>query len=406
VNKPLPDKSIGPKLWTKNFILLTIVNMSFMFGFNMMHPTIPLFITDMGGTKAQVGLVAASFSVAAIVTRFFAPLILQKFGKGRMLRVGVALTLLVTFACGFAKALPLILLFRVLQGVGFGFVSTLTTTLAADLLPDERRGEGIGYFGMGITAVTAISPALGLFLVESASFLIMFLTASAGQLLSVVSLCAFAPPARIAERNPDAPKLSVRNSFFEPRLLLQCAMLLFMGAARSAEQNFLSLLAADRRIAGLSWYYVFQTAICFIAKFLTGRLYDKRGPVWSVLPGGVCWLLAFLIMSFSYDLGVLFIAGFFSGFGMGALLPSMQTWCISRVGAERRSVASALYFNFYDIGIGGGALILGHLFGASGAAVAFRTASVCMAVFLVICLLGIRSGKESKDRQYKEHTHV
>ncbi|MDR2089014.1 MAG: MFS transporter [Clostridiales Family XIII bacterium] len=384
------------RLWTKDFILLTIVNMSFMFGFNMMHPTLPLFITDMGGTKAQVGAVAAAFSVAAIVTRFFAPLILQKFGKKRMLRVGVSLTLAVTFACGFAKALPLILLFRILQGVGFGFVSTLTTTLAADMLPDERRGEGIGYFGMGVTAVTAISPALGLFLVESASFLIMFFTASAGQLISVAVLFAFAPPAHVTERNPAAPKLSVRNSFFEPRLFLQCAMLLCMGAARSAEQNFLSLLAADRRIPGLSWYYIFQTAVCFAAKFLTGRVYDKKGYIWSIVPGGVCWLLAFLIMSFSHNLGVLLIAGFFSGFGMGALLPSMQTWCISRVGAERRSVASALNFNFYDIGIGGGALILGNLFGTSGATVAFRAASACMVAFLLICLIGVRFEKDIK----------
>ncbi|MDR2771166.1 MAG: MFS transporter [Clostridiales Family XIII bacterium] len=396
MNKLIPDNNIRPKLWTRNFILLTIVNMSFMFGFNMMHPTIPLFITDMGGTKAQVGLIAAAFSVTAIITRFFAPLILQKFGKGRMLRVGVALTLAVTFACGFAKALLPILLFRALQGVGFGFVSTLTTTLAADLLPDERRGEGIGYFGMGITAVTAISPALGLFLVENASFFSMFLTASAGQLLSILTLFAFAPPAHVTERNPDAPRLSLKNSFFEPRLFLQCAMLLCMGAARSAEQNFLSLLAVDRAIAGLPLYYIFQTAVCFVAKFLTGRLYDKKGPMWSVLPGGVCWLLAFLIMSFSHNLGVLLIAGFFSGFGMGALLPSMQTWCISRVGAERRSVASALNFNFYDIGIGGGALVLGRLFGASGSAVAFRAASACMAVFLVICLLGIGSGRKSE----------
>jgi MFS family permease len=377
--------------------------MSFMFGFNMMHPTVPLFITDMGGTKAQVGAVAASFSVAAVVTRFFAPLILQKFGKKRMLRVGVALTLAVTFACGFAKALPLILLFRMLQGVGFGFVSTLTTTLAADLLPDERRGEGIGYFGMGITAVTAISPALGLFLVESATFFIMFLTASAGQALSIAALFAFTPPARVTERNPDAPKLSVKTGFFEPRLFLQCAMLLFMGTARSAEQNFLSLLAADRRIAGLSWYYIFQTAVSFGAKFLTGRVYDSKGHIWSILPGGFCWLIAFLIMSFSHKLGVLLIAGFFSGVGMGALLPSMQTWCISRVGPERRSVASATYFNFYDIGIGGGALLLGRLFGASGAAVAFRAASVCMAVFLLIYLIGTRSPLRAASDAHPRH---
>lgn len=372
--------------------------MSFMFGFNMLHPTLPLFITEMGGTKAQVGVVAASFSVAAIITRFFAPLILQKFGKRRMLRVGVGLTLVVTFACGFAKALPLILVFRVLQGIGFGFVSTLTTTLAADLLPDARRGEGIGYFGMGITAVTAISPALGLFIIESSTFFTMFLTAAAGQVLAIIMLFAFRPPQRVTEVNPDAPKLSLKNSFFEPLLFMQCGMLIFMGAARSAEQNFLTLLAADQDISHLSWYFVFQTAVCFVAKFATGRIYDQKGPLWSVIPGGFSWCIAFVIMSFSHNIGMLLVAGFFSGIGMGLLLPAMQTWCVTIVGSEKRSVGSAMYFNFYDIGIGAGALVLGNIFENHGSAFTFRIAASCMIAFLIICIAGSSATRRSSKK--------
>jgi predicted MFS family arabinose efflux permease len=361
--------------------------MCFMFGFNMMHPTIPLFITGMGGTKTQVGVVAMSFSIAAIVTRFFAPIILQKFGKRRMLRIGFAVTLIVTFACGFAESIPLILVFRALQGVAFGFISTLTTTLAADLLPDARRGEGIGYFGMGITAVTAISPALGIFIVNTSTFFVMFLTASIGQLLSVGMLAFFRPPAEVMAAPAGAPKLSLKNSFFEPALLLQCVLLIFMGGARSAEQNYISLLAEEHAIIGLSWYFILQTGVSFVAKFFTGRLYDAKGPAWSIIPGGASWIIAFALMSVSHTIGMLLIAGIFSGFGMGMLLPAMQTWCISRVPAERRSVASALYFNFYDIGIGIGAIILGALFEGYGAANAFRAASASMVVFTAICLI-------------------
>ncbi|MDR2610484.1 MAG: MFS transporter [Clostridiales Family XIII bacterium] len=385
----------APKLWTKNFIILTLANMSFMFGFNMMPPTIPLFITGIGGTKTQVGLVAMSFSIAAILTRFFAPIILQKFGKRRMLRIGFAATLVVTFACGFAQSIPLILMFRVLQGVAFGFISTLTTTLAADLLPDARRGEGIGYFGMGITAVTAISPALGIFIVTSSTFFVMFLTASIGQLLSVFGLAFFRPPAEVLETRAGAPKLSLKSSFFEPALLLQCVLLVFMGTARSAEQNYISLLAEEYAIVGLSWYFIVQTGVSFVAKFFTGRLYDAKGPGWSIIPGGVSWIIAFALMSVSHNIGILLVAGVFSGFGMGMLLPAMQTWCISRVTAERRSVASALYFNFYDIGIGIGAIILGALFEGYGAASAFRVASASMVVFTAIYLISAAAGKRA-----------
>ncbi|MDR2487608.1 MAG: MFS transporter, partial [Clostridiales Family XIII bacterium] len=129
--------------------------------------------------------------------------------------------------------------------------------------------------------------------------------------------------------------------------------------------------------------------------FWTGRLFDRHGPAWSILPGGISWLIAYAIMSTADNIGVLLLAGFFSGIGMGALLPAMQTWCISRVGAERRSVASALYFNFYDIGIGIGAILVGFLFEIFGVRPTFLFASACMGVFLIVFLgsAAARTGK-------------
>jgi len=394
-NPTLADGSVRPPLWTKNFIILTAVNMSFMFGFSMMPPTLPLYITDMGGSKAEVGAVAAAFSIAAIVTRFFTPVVIAKFGKRRMLLTGIALTLLVTFLCGFAQSVVLVLVFRVFPGIGFGFVSTLTMTLAADLLPDERSGEGIGYYSMGITVIAAISPALGLFLIDSMSFFTMFLTASFGQDLSVALMFAFRPPSSM---NPsakrEAEKLSLRNSFLESALVTQCVMLLFMGAARGAEQNFITLLAKENEIGNIAGYFVLQTSVSFFAKFLTGRMYDSKGPIWSVVPGALCWIVAFAIMSYAYSMGVLLVAGFFSGAGLGLLQPAMQTWCVTKVGAERHSVGAAMNFNYYDIGIGGGALILGFVFERIGAEYVFRIASLCMVFFLVACFVGTRAERK------------
>lgn len=375
-----------PKLWTRDFILVTLTNMFYVFGFYMLLPTIPLFVKALGGTDADAGLIAASFTISAIVMRFFSPLLLTRLTKRAMLGLGITLSVIVTATCGLAFSFPTTMLFRILQGLGFGVVSTICSTLAADLLPDSRRGEGIGYYGMGTTAMVAVSPAVGLYLSQNAGFNAMFFAAAAGQVVALALLVAFRPS---EEHNRPAPPLkspkTLLRNLFEPTLALQIVLLVLFGIARSAEQNFLSLLADDRGIA-LSAYYIFQTAVSFVGKFVTGKLYDKRGHAWPVLIGGCSLFIALMIMSLAKSLPVMLIAGLFSGIGMGALLPAMQSWTLTSLDADRRSVASAIYFNYYDIGMSLGSVVLGYIATGFGYVVTFRTAGVVVIAFLAVYL--------------------
>lgn len=371
------------KIWTKEFTVLTLANMLYVFGFYMLMPTIPLFVKSLFGTESEVGLVAASFTIAAIVMRFFVPFCLSRITKRTMLRIAVCLSIVVTATCGLAWSVPMALVFRVLQGLGFGVVSTICATLAADILPDSRRGEGIGFFGMGTTAMVAFSPAIGLYLAKNVSFNAMFFAASAGQMLSLVCLLMFKPRMELNQKSPRVHGIkTLLKNLFEPRLAMQICLLVLFGICRSAEQNFLSLLADERGIA-LSSYFVLQTAVSFAAKFVTGKLYDRHGPSWALISGGLSLFCAMIIMSAAQSLGVMLVAGVFSGFGMGALLPAMQSWTITSLESERRSAASAIYYNYYDIGISLGALTLGYLAGAVGYAWTFRVAAGVMVLFLV-----------------------
>jgi MFS family permease len=203
-----------------------------------------------------------------------------------------------------------------------------------------------------------------------------------------LALAFFSPPKAISDPKKDGKKLSLFASFFDRGLALQCALLVLFGICRSSEQNFLSLLA-DERAINLSSYFIFQTAVSFFAKWITGRLYDRRGHVWSVLPGGVSIFIALAVMSYAPTIWVMLVAGFFSGVGMGALLPSMQSWTITSVAPERRSVASASYYNFYDIGQSAGAIVLGALVVRLGYAITFRAAACVMVVFLAVYVTAI-----------------
>ncbi|NLW56154.1 MAG: MFS transporter, partial [Firmicutes bacterium] len=72
------------------------------------------------------------------------------------------------------------------------------------------------------------------------------------------------------------------------------------------------------------------------------------------------------------------------GLAFGAILPTMQTWMFNSVESKKSRLASATYYNFYDIGIGAGAVLLGYMVEISGFFLMFRVAALFVVLYLVI----------------------
>src|SRR5699024_914105 len=79
----------------------------------------------------------------------------------------------------FIISIGVLVIMRIVQGIGWGFSTTATSTIATDLVPPERRGEGLGYFGLSGNLALAFGPALGLTLVGIISFTSLFLISAA-----------------------------------------------------------------------------------------------------------------------------------------------------------------------------------------------------------------------------------
>jgi MFS family permease len=236
-----------PKVWTKDYSILVSSNMLYSAGFYMLLPTIPLFIAALGGTSAQVGWVATAFSAASILMRFFINVVLRKADKKRTFLAGMLFTVLITALYSLADSVGSICVLRILQGFGFGIVTTLCAATVADILPASRKGEGIGYFGMGTILAAAVCPALGLYFLSGYGFEAMFLAAAVFPLLAFASGQFFTPPrgrrmaAASAETSPAGQEKSprsvkaviifIRDRVYDPRLGVQIVLLMLLGSA-------------------------------------------------------------------------------------------------------------------------------------------------------------------------------
>src|SRR5699024_4251607 len=146
------------------------------FAFYALLTTLPIYVmNDLGGTQAQGGLIVTSMLVSAIIVRIFSGNILTKFGKRNSLLWGTLLFTLTQFLYIWVSGLSSLLTLRFIHGISFGILTTATNAIAADLLPEERKGEGLGYFALAMNVAMVVGPFLGLTLLQFVSFNFIFI---------------------------------------------------------------------------------------------------------------------------------------------------------------------------------------------------------------------------------------
>ena len=158
---------MNQNLWNRDFTLLTFSNFLMCCAYYSLISTLPVFIShELHATESQVGLVMASYVVAAILIRPFCGFSLDKFG-----RKGIFLTSLFVYALIFngylvANMLFVLIIVRFAHGLTWGLTTTSNSTVAGDIIPENKRGQGFGYFGVSTTAGMALGPFVGTIVFE------------------------------------------------------------------------------------------------------------------------------------------------------------------------------------------------------------------------------------------------
>ena len=135
---------VPSRLWTPAFVLVSLVNLATFMAFNMTNTGMPVFVSMLGGSPFQVGLVTTLTTASALVTRPFTGLMVDRFGRKGILLAGVIVTLGSVALFPIVPIVPAILGLRFIQGLGWGLSSTATSTIAADVIPPRRFAEGLG----------------------------------------------------------------------------------------------------------------------------------------------------------------------------------------------------------------------------------------------------------------------
>ncbi|NMA80611.1 MAG: MFS transporter, partial [Jeotgalicoccus halophilus] len=163
------------RIWTKDFIIIVIANFFIFTSFQMTLPTLPLYVQEIGSNETWVGIIVGIFTFSALLIRPFGGKMLDTTGRAPVFITGLAILVISLYSLAVSTTILILVAVRIVQGIGWGLSNTASGTIASDLVPKDRRGEGLGFFGLSGNLALAIGPALGLFLVNHIEFSTLFI---------------------------------------------------------------------------------------------------------------------------------------------------------------------------------------------------------------------------------------
>ena len=359
----MPDKQ---PIWTKDFISIAISNFFIFTVFYALLTLMPMYVLDLpGGTVTQAGLATTIFLLSVIFVRPFSGIILELFGKKRMLVLSMLGFTLSTFSYTMTDDITILLILRFIHGIWFSIGTTVTLAIVADIVPPQRRGEGLGYFGMSMNLAIVSGPFIALTLQPVISYHAIFLTF--GIVMAVGLVCGML----VRDRSEALPKRAKRglswSDLFEKKALGISSVGIFVSFTYASIMSYISIYAESLGLMkAAGFFFLVFAAGMLVARPFTGRLFDSRGPNIVIIPSLIVYAIGMLVLSFAGSAWMLLLAGGLIGLGYGTLLPCFQTLAIQSTTPNRSAYATATFFTLYDSGIAVGSFVLGIVVGYLG----------------------------------------
>jgi len=381
------------RLWTFNFIKACLANFLLFFAFYLLIPVFPLYLIDtFGATKSTIGIVLSSYTVAALLIRPMSGFVLDIYQR-KPLYLAAFFVFVVTFiSYPLALTLGMFMVFRVLHGFAFGFVTTAGNSLVVDILPATKRGEGLGFFGIANNLAMVVGPMTGLMLQSRIGYLIIFILAITTGLAGFV-FAALIKVDKVVEKREKVPLALDR--FFLFKGTQAGFTLMLTGIPYGMFITYLAVYGKELGIrSDLGLFFTLLAVGLISSRLFSGRMVD-RGKLTQAIEYGLLISVVGMLMLASLHrfssgypdlVELLFlIIPIVLGVGYGLMFPAYNTLFMNLAPHNRRATASSTFMTSWDLGIGAG-LVLGGSLGDSegGLALAFGVGGLLIVLSYVV----------------------
>lgn len=352
------------KLWTTTFVVNMLLNFIFYLVFYLPTVVIGTMAMERYHASASIaGILSGIFIVGGFIARLWAGNNMKRLGAKKLLYIGTLIYFLLTFAYFFVHSVVLLLILRLVHGLGFGIAATASGTLAGAIVPSSRRGEGIGYYALSVTLSSAVGPFLSMFLYRTSGFYSLIWLSALLLFIALVGIFFIHAEKTTDSSNSIDNKVHKKfawSNYFEKEALPISLIAFLIGISYSSILSFMDAYARNIHLSeAASFFFLVYAITVLLSRPITGRVFDGFGDNFVMYPTYLFFALGLLLIGFAHSGWMLLLAAIFIGLGYGSFSPFGQAIAIRNSEAHRLGITTSTFFGFMDMGVGFGPFILG-----------------------------------------------
>ncbi len=338
------------KSYSKNFWALCVSILLFMTSFNLIVPELNAFITDLRGEEYK-GLIMVLFTLSAAISRPFSGKLADNMGRKSTMYVGIIVMTTATFLYPFSSTVLFFLLLRFFHGFSTGFLPTGATATITDLLPADKRGQGMGVFGTAISLGIGVGQFLGTPVASTFGVTGLFIVAgilaiAAGLMITTVKETLETPkPFHLSH-------LSIRKNEWIEKNVLPVGIVMLLSAASS---GMLFVITPDLSgylgIENKGWFFALYVISTILVRLFTGKLSDKIGRRQTLVIGLIILIISMLLVAHAQTVFMYSFASIIFGMATGLNSPTLFAWMADLAPSNRRGIGSGTLFIALELGI-------------------------------------------------------
>ncbi len=318
-------------------------------------PELNAFITKLGGADYK-GFIIALFTIAAGLARPFSGKLADTIGRKRVMYVGLVVCILASLSYIWISAVWVFLLLRFFHGFSTGFFPTGATAMTTDILPSDRRGEGMGIYGAFMSIGLGVGQSMSTPIVNNLGLDGMFMFSSFAAIISGVLLLFVHETLSNKVVFKRQHLLVKKNEIFDP-LVKPVAVTMFLSAYCT---GVILVLVPDLSdflgIQNKGVFFMYYVVFTIIMRLGFGKISDVRGRREILLLAMIILLGYVIVLALAENYLIFAIAAILFGIASGLSSPSLFAWTADLSDPENKGRGAGTMFIALEFGIMFGSL--------------------------------------------------
>ena len=239
------------------------------FSFYMLMPTIPVYLVEvLGISTANVGIALSSYTIGLLCVRPFSGFLVDCFSRKPLYLFAFFVFAFMFGGYLIATTMLTIMAVRFVQGGFMGLTSVAGNTIAIDVIPSSRRGEGMGFYGLTINLAMSLAPLAAVAIYGKGGFNPVVFIGWMAAFIGVGSVCLIRYPKR--EKVP-RPHFSL-DRFILVKALPAALAYILVAIPYGMITSFVVLYGKEIEVANPGYFFIYMAVGVGTSRLVSGRL--------------------------------------------------------------------------------------------------------------------------------------